>query len=80
MDYKVYKKGDLWGLDTHGVEAVPFVHLCKSSAIGELIHFLLWNYVRPEHLKFLSDNRTLEEINKLEIDLFNQVNETPEYI
>lgn len=71
-EYKVYKKGDLWGIDTYGVEAVPFVHLCKSSAIGELIHFLLWNYVRPDHLKFLHDNRTLDEIYQLENDLWKQ--------
>lgn len=80
MKYKLYKKSGFWGIDYNDVVCVPFTHRFKSSAVSELMYFLVENYIRPDHHKFFSDNSTMKEIYKLEIDLLNQINETPEYI
>jgi hypothetical protein len=65
---------ELWGIRENGVDAVPFCHLTPMDAIEEFMYFENLNLEREPHRKFLSVNRTREELDKIEAHLIELAN------
>lgn len=59
-------------IDATGVELVPHCHPTPEEAIGELVYFMRLNLKR----KFLAEDFTAEEIDKIEADLLSTFGNT----
>lgn len=66
-------KNNFWGIIDNNREIVPAIYKNPKDAIFEWEWFEIENFNREFHRKFLSDNKNLNEINKIKEILIKSI-------